>query len=123
MATWTDSRVVSATVASVSETQVGNSINIPQNQSWLITSLFFAHPQGGTGRIAVDSLPGLNGVMVQNSTSGLTLGTNAGSSSVYPQNFVISGPAVVELYVSNAAATSGLAKAMIGYQITTTGAQ
>ena len=71
----------------------------------------------------MDSLPGLNGVMIQNTTSGLTLGTNAGSSSVYPQNFVISGPAVVDLYVSNAAATSGLAKAMIGYQITTTGAQ
>ena len=68
MATWTDSRVVSGTVASTAETQVGNSINIPQN-------------------------------------------------------FVISGPAVVDLFVSNAAATSGTAKAMIGYQVTTTGAQ
>jgi hypothetical protein len=123
MATWTDSRVVSGTVASTAETQVGNSINIPQNQSWLVTSLYFVHPQGGTGRIGIDSLPGLNGVMIQNSNDILTMGTDVGSSSVYPQNFVISGPAVVDLFVSNAAATSGTAKAMIGYQVTTTGAQ
>ena len=80
MATWTDSRVVSGTVASTAETQVGNSINIPQNQSWLVTSLYFVHPQGGTGRIGIDSLPGLNGVMIQNSNDILTMGTDVGSS-------------------------------------------
>ena len=46
--TWSDSRTVSSTVASASETQIGSDINIPQNQTWLINGLFGAHPQGGT---------------------------------------------------------------------------
>ena len=116
MATWSDSRVVSGTVASVSETQVGSNINIPQNQTWLITSIWGAHPQGGTFRLAVDSLPGLNGTYVHSSNN--TMGTDAGSASVYPQNFVIAGPAVVQLFTTNAAATSGTAKAMLSYQVT-----
>jgi|TARA_R110000822_G_scaffold268133_2_gene391533 hypothetical protein len=118
MATWSDSRVVSGTVASVSETQVGSNINIPQNQTWLITSIWGAHPQGGTFRLAVDSLPGLNGTYVHSSNDVNTMGTDAGSASVYPQNFVIAGPAVVQLFTTNAAATSGTAKAMLSYQVT-----
>ena len=51
--TWSDSRVVSGTVASTSETQIGSDINVPQNQTWLLNGLFGAHPQGGTFRIAV----------------------------------------------------------------------
>ena len=118
MATWSDSRVVSGTVASVSETQVGSNINIPQNQTWLITSVWGAHPQGGTFRLAVDSLPGLNGTYVHSSNDVTSMGTDAGSASVYPQNFVIAGPAVVQLFTTNAAATSGTAKAMLSYQVT-----
>lgn len=117
--TWSDSRVVSGTVASVSETQIGSDINIPQNQTWLIGGLFASHPQGGTFRIAVDSLPGMNGVRVQNSVEGGTLSAAGnGSSEIYPTNFVVSGPAVVQLFTSNAAATSGTATAMINYQVT-----
>ena len=37
--TWSDSRVVSGTVASTSESQIGSDINIPQNQTWLINGL------------------------------------------------------------------------------------
>ena len=118
MSTWSDSRVVSGTVASVAESQIGTDINIPQNQRWLITSVWFAHPQGGTGRIAIDSLPGMNGTYVHNSNDVGTMGTDAGSASVYPQNFQISGPAVVQLYTTNAAATSGTAKAILSYQVT-----
>ena len=44
MATWSDSRVVTGTVASTSETQIGSDINIPQNQTWLIGGLFASHP-------------------------------------------------------------------------------
>ena len=116
MSTWSDSRVVSGTVASVSETQVGSNINIPQNQTWLIT--FGAHPQGGTFRLAVDSLPGLNGTYIHSSNDVTSMGTDAGSASVYPQNFVIQGPAVVQIFTTNAAATSGTAKAMLSYQVT-----
>ena len=118
MATWSDSRVVSSTVASVSESQIGSNINIPQNQTWLITSIFGAHPQGGTFRLAVDSLPGLNGTYIHSSNDVTSMGTDAGSASVYPQNFVIAGPAVVQLFTTNAAATSGTAKAMLSYQVT-----
>ena len=109
-ATWSDSRVVSGTVASVSETQIGSDINIPQNQTWLINGMFGSHPQGGTYRIAVDSLPGMNGVRIRNSGNG--------SSEIYPSNFVVQGPAVVQFFTTNAAATSGTATAMVNYQVT-----
>jgi hypothetical protein len=119
MATWSDSRVVTGTVASTSETQIGSDINIPQNQTWLIGGLFASHPQGGTFRIAVDSLPGMNGVRVQNSVEGGTLSAAGnGSSEIYPTNFVVQGPAVVQLFTSNNAATSGTSVAMINYQVT-----
>ena len=117
--TWSDSRVVSATVASTAETQVGSDINVPQNQTYLINGIYAAHPQGGTYRIAVDSLPGMNGVRIQNSTDGSTLSAAGnGSSEIYPANFIVQGPAVIQMFVTNDAATSGTAKAMINYQVT-----
>ena len=119
MATWSDSRVVTGTVASTSETQIGSDINIPQNQTWLIGGLFASHPQGGTFRIAVDSLPGMNGVRIQNSVEGGTLSAAGnGSSEIYPTNFVVSGPAVVQMFTTNNAATSGTSVGMINYQVT-----
>jgi|TARA_R110000824_G_scaffold235271_1_gene424017 hypothetical protein len=118
-ATWSDSRVVSGTVASVSETQIGSDINIPQNQTYLINGLFAAHPQGGTYRIAVDSLPGMNGVRIQNALVGGSLSAASnGSAEIYPANFIVQGPAVVQLFTTNAAATSGTATGMINYQVT-----
>ena len=121
MSTWSDSRVVSGTVASVAESQVGSDINIPQNQSWLISGAFAAHPQGGTFRLAVDSLPGMNGTYIQNSTVNKSLSdASNGSAQIYPQNFVVAGPAVVQMFVSNDAATTGTAKAMLNYQVTQT---
>ena len=118
-ATWSDSRVVTGTVASVSETQIGSDINIPQNQTYLINGLFASHPQGGTYRIAVDSLPGMNDVRIQNSLVGGSLSAAGnGSSEIYPANFIVQGPAVVQLFTTNAAATSGTATGMINYQVT-----
>jgi len=118
-ATWSDSRVVSGTVASVSETQIGSDINIPQNQTYLINGLFASHPQGGTYRIAVDSLPGMNGVRIQNALVGGSLSAASnGSAEIYPANFIVQGPAVVQLFTTNAAATSGTATGMINYQVT-----
>ena len=119
MSTWSDSRVVSGTVASTSETQIGSDINVPQNQSWLISGVYGAHPQGGTFRLAVDSLPGMNGTYIQNSVDiGSLSAAGNGSAEIYPQNFVVAGPAVVQLFTSNQAATSGTAKAMLNYQVT-----
>ena len=116
--TWSDSRVLTATVASVAESEVG-SVNVPSNQTWLINGMFGSHPQGGTYRIAVDSLPGMNGVRIQNSVDGGTLSAAGnGSSEIYPANFVVQGPAVVQMFTTNAAATSGTATGMINYQVT-----
>jgi len=116
--TWSDSRVLTATVASVAESEVG-SVNIPSNQTWLLNGLFSSHPQGGTFRIAVDSIPGMNGVRVQNSVDGGTLSAAGnGSSEIYPANFIVQGPATVTMNTTNAAATSGTATAMINYQVT-----
>ena len=116
--TWSDSRVLTATVASVAETEVG-SVNIPSNQTWLINGLFSAHPQGGTFRIGVDSIPGMNGVRVQNALVGGSLSAASnGSAEIYPANFVVQGPATVTMFTTNAAATSGTGTAMINYQVT-----
>ena len=83
-----------------------------------MTGVYFTHPQGGTGRMAIDSLSGLNGTYIQNSNDPLQLASGEGSAAAYGQNFVVQGPAVIQLYVTNAAATSGTAKAMINYQVT-----
>ena len=116
--TWSDSRVVTGTVASTSETQVGSDINVPQNQVWQINGLFGSHPQGGTFRIAVDSLSGMNGVRIQNSVDGNSLSAGGnGSSEIYPANFVVAGPAVIQMFTTNSAATSGTATAMVNYQV------
>ena len=116
--TWSDSRVLTATVASVAESEVG-SVNVPSNQTWLINCLFGSHPQGGTFRIAIDSIPGMNGVRVQNSVDGGTLSAAGnGSSEIYPANFIVQGPATVTMNTTNAAATSGTATAMLNYQVT-----
>tara|TARA_Y100001937_G_scaffold127486_1_gene199907 strand:+ start:1517 stop:1882 length:366 start_codon:yes stop_codon:yes gene_type:complete len=116
--TWSDSRVLSATVASTAETEVG-SVNVPSNQTWLINGLFGAHAQGGTFRIAIDSIPGMNGVRIQNSVDGNTLSAGGnGSSEIYPANFVVQGPATVTMFTSNLAAGSATATAMINYQVT-----
>jgi len=116
--TWSDSRVLTATVASVAESEVG-SVNIPSNQTWLLNGLFGSHPQGGTFRIAIDSIPGMSGVRVQNSVDGSTLSAAGnGSSEIYPANFIVQGPATITMNTTNAAATSGTATAMINYQVT-----
>ena len=116
--TWSDSRVLTATVASVAESEVG-SVNVPSNQTWLINGLFGSHPQGGTFRIAIDSIPGMNGVRVQNSVDGGTLSAAGnGSSEIYPANFIVQGPATVTMNTTNAAATSGTATVMLNYQVT-----
>tara|TARA_Y100000361_G_scaffold138854_1_gene141413 strand:- start:91 stop:468 length:378 start_codon:yes stop_codon:yes gene_type:complete len=118
-ATWSDSRVVSGTIASTSETQIGSDINVPQNQTYLINGIFGSHPQGGTYRLAVDSLPGMVGTRILNSVDGGTLSAAGnGSSEIYPANFVVQGPAVIQMFCSPAASTSGTATGMINYQVT-----
>lgn len=122
MAQWSDSIVNTGTVASASESQVGSTISIPNNQDWLITGLWWQHSQGGTARISIPQLSGMRGVYMINSEGGDSLSPAADGSSIwYNTNFVVRGPANIELYVTPTAATSDVAWAMMNYQVTTKG--
>jgi len=117
--TWSDSRIVTSTTASASETQIGTDINVPQNQTWLLNGIYGSMARGGTFRIAVDSLPGMNGVRIANSTeTGALSAAGNGSSEIYPANFVVQGPAVLQFFGTAADATSGVQQAMVNYQVT-----
>jgi len=122
MAQWSDSIVNSGTVAATTETQVGSTISIPNNQDWLITSLWSMHIAGGTARISIPQLSGMRGVYMINSEGGDSLSPAADGSSIwYNTNFVVKGPANIELYVTPTANTSDVAYCMINYQVTTKG--
>jgi hypothetical protein len=122
MAQWSDSVVNSGTVASATETKVGSTITIPNNQDWLITGLWFMHGQGGTGRISIPQLSGMRGVYMLNSEGGDSLSPAADGSSIwYNTNFVVRGPANIDLLVTPTTATTDTAYAMINYQVTTKG--
>jgi len=122
MAQWSDSIVNSGTVAAASETQVGSTISIPNNQDWLITGLWAMHIAGGTMRISIPQLSGMRGVYMLNSEGGDSLSPAADGSSIwYNTNFVVRGPANIELYVTPTANTSDLAYFMVNYQVTTKG--
>jgi len=122
MTQWSDSIVNSGTVAAAAETQVGSTISIPNNQDWLITSLWSMHIAGGTARISIPQLSGMRGVYMINSEGGDSLSPAADGSSIwYNTNFVVKGPANIELYVTPTANTSDVAYFMINYQVTTKG--
>ena len=122
MAQWSDSKVNSGTVAAASETQVGSTISIPNNQDWLITGLWAMHVAGGTARISIPQLSGMRGVYMINSEGGESLSPAADGSSIwYNTNFVVRGPANIELYVTPTANTSDVAYFMVNYQVTTKG--
>ena len=122
MAQWSDSIVNSGTVAATTETQVGSTISIPNNQDWLITSLWSMHIAGGTARISIPQLSGMRGVYMINSEGGDSLSPAADGSSIwYNTNFVVKGPANIELYVTPTANTSDVAYFMVNYQVTTKG--
>jgi len=122
MAQWSDSIVNSGTVAAATETQVGSTISIPNNQDWLITSLWSMHVAGGTARISIPQLSGMRGVYMINSEGGDSLSPAADGSSIwYNTNFVVRGPANIELYVTPTANTSDVAYFMVNYQVTTKG--
>ena len=121
MTQWTDSQVQeTASVGATTETQLGSNINIPQNQTWQIQSLYWAHAGDGTGRIAIDSIPGMTGVYPVNSNDPGSMGTNAGTSLVTPVNFVISGPAVVAAYITPDSSSSTVGQFAMKYQVSTT---
>ncbi len=120
MTQWTDSQVQeTASVGATTETQLGSNINIPQNQTWQIQSLYWAHAGDGTGRIAIDSIPGMTGVYPVNSNDPGSMGTNAGTSVATPVNFVISGPAVLSAYITPDSSSSTVGQFAMKYQVST----
>ena len=122
MAQWSDSIVNSGTVGATTETKVGSTVTIPNNQDWLITGLWFQHSQGGTARISIPQLSGMRGVYMLNSQGGDSLSPAADGSSIwYNTNFVVRGPANIDLYVTPLVNTSDTAYAMMQYQVTTKG--
>ena len=117
--TWSDSRVVTSTTASAAETQIGNDINVPQNQTWLINGIYGVMVRTGNFRIAVDSLAGMSGTRIANTNVGGSLSVGGvGSAEIYPANFVVQGPAVISFFGTAADATSGEQTAMLNYQVT-----
>jgi hypothetical protein len=116
---YTDNRVTSATVASVSETAVGT-INVSSGNQYLLTSVWSGHANGagGTCRLTVDTIASANLVYPQNSDQvGFT-----GPNNPTPINLLVTGPAEIKTYVTCTSATSGLAKVSIGYINQTQGA-
>ena len=114
---YTDSQILSDTVASTSETSLGK-INVPMGRTYQITGIWCgtANAGGGTFRMASDIYPQANFTYVQNSVSDVALnGTGTANSSVFGVNITINGPAELEGFVTNISATSGRSAIMIQY--------
>ena len=110
MATWTDSFERSGTVASTSKTQVGADINCPAGEVWDLIHLIGGHPQGGSMLYGVDKLPGINGQFPQSTAAAMTALEAIAPGSQNAINTRVTGPAVIQLFTENAAATSGTAR-------------
>jgi len=116
MAQYSSGRVTTATVASTTKTTV-ETVNIPSNENWLVYSIAGFHPQGGTVSLDIDQIPGGTFTWMQTSTTITNSGANLPKSIAIP----INGPATLKTQVTNAAATSGVAKVEIMYNVTTRG--
>jgi len=115
MASWTDGRVESSTVATTTQSQVGSTINIPANQSWDIYRVYGAGT-GGSFQLTVDSLPGANFSWLQQSNAGFDeIGPDG---DPYLVSIQIRGPASLKNYVTNDAATSTLCGMYMQYSVT-----
>jgi len=124
MPTWTDGRVIeNSSVAATTETQIGSTIQVPNNQNWLVHSLYWAHAGDGTGRVAVGSLPGMNGVYPVNSNDPTSMGTNAGSAGPHAANFVINGPNTIDAYITPDSSSSTVGQFYMRYTVHQTNTQ
>ena len=107
---FSDSQIIDATVASTAESSVGT-INVPAGRSYRLTGLFAGHAQGGVCRVAIDTIPALQGSYVQTSTNI----TEIGASNITPMNINVNGPAEISAFVTNAGAGSSTARVMFNY--------
>lgn len=109
---FTDSQVMTSTVASASETQVAQ-IAVPAGREYLLSGLYGGHSSGGEYRIAIDTYVSLQGTYLQNAVTGLAGAENG--ASMYPVNIRAIGPCTITGFVTNANATTGTASIMVQY--------
>ena len=109
MSNYTDAQVLSATVASTSESSLGQ-INVPAGRTYTITNLWGAGT-GGTYKVTVDRLPSMQGVRAQNSNDP----TNIGATVKYDENIVVNGPAEIAGFITNTSASSTACKIVVEY--------
>jgi len=121
MATWTDSYYRTATIASASKSQVGTDINVASGESIVILGMFGGHPQGGSMGYSVDRLPGINANFPQSSAAAVTALEAIAPGSQNSMSTQVTGPAVVQIFTVNLAATSGTASYWLKVQRTAAG--
>ena len=109
---FTDSQVISSTVASASETSVGT-INVPAGRTYTITSVYGGHSSGGQFRINLDTYVSMQGQYLQNQADGNS--SSQTGANLYRTNIAAIGPCSLTGYVTNADATTGTASIMINY--------
>lgn len=109
---YTDSQTISAVVASVSETEVGQ-ISVPAGRVYTLTNFFGGHSSGGQFRIAIDTYVSMQGQYLQNQADGNT--SMATGANLYNTSVRAIGPCTITGYVTNADATTGTASIMINY--------
>jgi len=113
MAIYSDSQFFSATIATT-ETTFG-SVNIPAGQTWKFTSFGCAGASLTSARIALDTLPGLNGVYANQSTTAAVISTN----NSMPLSYIVNGPATMTVYGTGS--SSAAAVAQLNYQVNARG--
>jgi len=113
MVVYSDSQFFSATIGT-SETSYG-SINVPAGQAWKMTSVGFSGASLTSGRIAIDTLPGLNGVYGNQSTTAAVLNTE----NFMPLSYIIPGPATITIYGTGSSSATALAQ--LNYQVNARG--
>ena len=109
MTNFSDAQVLSATVATTTESSMGT-INVPAGRTYTITNLWGAGT-GGTYKILVDRVPSMQGNRIQNADTP----TNIGPSNKYDENIVVNGPAEISGTITNSAATSTVCKIVVEY--------
>ena len=107
---YTDNQVMSATIASTSETSMGT-INVPSGRTYTITSLWGAGAGGGVYKLSIDTYPSMQGVRVQNADDP----TQILNARPYSENISISGPAEISATMTNLSATSTVCKINVEY--------
>jgi len=109
---FTDSNVISSTVASAAETEIGQ-LAVPAGRVYSLTGIYGGHTSGGEYSVKIDTYVSLQGTFLQNAPTGIAGSENG--ARPYPINIEAIGPCTITGYVTNSNATTGKASIMIQY--------